>query len=363
VNDKEKIKVLHVSSESTWRGGEQQIAYLISELDKLGVESVVLCKSGSIFESYCEENRIKFYSAHFTSNLDLKTSLKLKKVCKYEEPDLIHAHTSRAHSLTLYSTYFGVSIPIVVSRRVDFPIKTPWKYDHNAVKRIICVSDSIKSIVIEKIRNQEKCITIHSGIDTHKFSTSKKSSLIREYGIEDSFKSVGNTSAIADHKDYFTFVDTAREVLKEKKDVVFFIIGDGPLESQIREYININHLDKSVILTGFREDIIDILPGLDCFLMTSKTEGLGTSLLDAMAAGVPVVATKGGGIPEIIIHEKTGLISDVGDSISLSVQVIRILEDIKLRHSLIQEGLNFVDNFTSEEMARLTFAEYTSILN
>lgn len=357
-----KIKILHLSSEKTWRGGEQQIAYLIGELDNKGVDNFVLCKTNSAFQEYCNNNGIKYYEAGFNSNIDLKSALTLNTICKKEQPDLIHCHSSRSHSMALYSYFFRSEIPIIVSRRVDFPIKNSWKYNRNSIKRIICVSDFIKNLVIPEIKYPERCITIHSGIDINKFNRPKGSELLKEFGFDSTFKAIGNTSAIADHKDYFTFVETAEYVLQQKENIVFFIAGDGPLKNVIKDYIDSKNLQNRIILLGFRDNIIDLLPEFDCFLMTSKTEGLGTSLLDALACGVPVVATKTGGIPEVIIQSETGLISEVGDFESLGKQVIQILEDSFLAQKLIRGGKKHVQNFSIESTAEKTYTEYLNIL-
>lgn len=356
------LKILHVSSEKTWRGGEQQIAYLIGELSNQRIQNVVLCKRESAFESYCLQNNIEHYTASFRSNLDIRSSIKLKNICQIEVPDIIHTHSSRSHSIALYGKYFGNNIPLAVSRRVDFPIKTNWKYNDRAVKRIICVSNFIQKLVSPTIKTSEKCITIYDGIDINKFSGHTKKSLLNEYGFDQNYYAVGNTSAIADHKDYFTFVDAAEEVIKRKENVAFFIIGEGPLKELVQNYVLSKKLQNKIILTGFRSDIINILPGLDCFLMTSKTEGLGTSLLDALAAKVPVVATNGGGIPEIIINGKTGLLSDVGNSNHLAEHVLNILENHDLVNSLITGGLEHVKNFSKQIMANKTYQLYQSIM-
>ena len=95
----------------------------------------------------------------------------------------------------------------------------------------------------------------------------------------------------------------------------------------------------------------------------SKTEGLGTSLLDALAAGVPVISTKGGGIPEIVIHSKTGLLSEARDFRSLGDQVNQILDNKRLVDSTVSSGLKYVKNFSHHSMADKTFEEYLSIIN
>ena len=120
-------------------------------------------------------------------------------------------------------------------------------------------------------------------------------------------------------------------------------------------------LQKMFYLTGFRNDVADILPELDLMLMTSVTEGLGTTILDAFACAVPVVATAAGGIPEIVIHEKTGLLAAVGDVQGLASQVNRMMKDRELRDRLIEGATSHLDNFSREATAVKTMKEYVAV--
>ena len=117
-------------------------------------------------------------------------------------------------------------------------------------------------------------------------------------------------------------------------------------------------LQNDLIFTGFRNDVPDILPEVDLFLITSKTEGLGTTILDAFAAGVPVVATKAGGIPEIVRHRETGLLADLGDSQVLATYLHEMLNDAALRGGIIERSKQWVRMFSKEKVAEETLKIY-----
>ena len=361
------MNILHLSSESTWRGGEQQIAYLLEEAEKKGIKPIIACKKDSSFEAYAKAQNWLYFSLPFKNSLDIATAWQLKKVCRKMHIDIMHLHSSISHGIAVLSNSLGNPSELVLSRRVDFPLKTnslsQWKYNHHAIKKIICVSDKIRDVVIGKIKNQAKVVTVHSGIDLHKFKPGSHLNTLRNrYNFPASTKMIGNTSAIADQKDYFTFVDTAEVLLKENSDLKFLIIGEGPLKSQIENYISSKNLQNDVLFTGFLHNIAEVLPELDIFLITSKTEGLGTSILDAFASKIPVVATDAGGIPEIVWHERTGLLAPVQDSKALANQVKIILMDAELKGSLTKTAFSFVQQFSKEKTAEKTIKIYQEIL-
>lgn len=361
------MKVLHLSSERTWRGGEQQIAYLIEELEKLNHNNFVICKKGSAFEKYCLNFGIEYLAVPFAGEWDLFTAYEIKNFCSYFNIDIIHAHSSHSHAMSVYANILGAKTPVILSRRVDFPVGrtifSRFKYNHGSIKKIICVSDCIKSIMVNSVYRPSRCLTIHDGIDLTKFSGTERNPGIREQlGIGKNQKIVGNISAIAPHKDYYTFIDTAEKVFSRRNDIVFLIVGDGPDFHKIQNYAKNKNLSGKIIFTGFRNDVIQIMPELDVFLMTSKTEGLGTTLLDAASCNIPIVATRAGGIPEIIEDGISGLLADVGDSDRLAENVLKIIDDRDLKESIIKGAQIKVKSFSKETMARSTLSVYESII-
>lgn len=363
-----KIKVLHLSSEKTWRGGEQQIAYLVSELQAMGIANIVAVKKDSAFEKYCQKKKISFFSLPFKNSIDIRTSLAVKKICKDQGVNIIHLHSSKSHGIGVLSAVLGNKTFLILSRRVDFVPKntwfTRWKYNHSSIKKILCVSHKIREIMQAYVSKAEVCITIHDGVDLNRFSTKHNENVLKnEFTLPAQTILIGNTSALEDHKDYFTFINTIGILIQKKVSVKAFIIGKGSLETALKKYVIEKGLADHVIFTGFRTDITRMLPALDIFLMTSKEEGLGTSVLDAFAAGVPVVATRAGGIPEMVRHEHNGLLAAIGDAEGLASHIQRIIADHLLRDRIINLAKERLREFSKEETARKTLQVYRELLD
>jgi glycosyltransferase involved in cell wall biosynthesis len=360
------MKVLHLSSEKSWRGGEQQMAYLIEELNQLGVPSYVAAKPGSAFEKWCRKKNISCEAIDFRNDFDFTSALRLKNYCSKERFDLIHLHSSRSHGIAFLASLLGNKTPLVLSRKVDFGLKgnlfSRWKYNHSRIKKIICVSDKIRSIVGRSINHPEKCVTVYDGVDLERFSGKGVRGVIRkELGIADDEIIIGNIAAIAPHKDYFTFLDTVT-ILSGKIKAKYFISGDGPLRNEIEKRIKALHLEKDVFMLGFRNDLENVFADLSLLLYTSKEEGLGSTLLDAMAYGLPIVTTEAGGIPEIVMNGFNGLTAPIGNAQKLSEQVMLMLSDNSLREKLISNGKKFVRDFSKEKMAERTLEIYKEVL-
>jgi len=363
------MNILHLSTATSWRGGEQQIAYLAGELNANNFQQTVCCPAHSPLHRFCESLPVTVRPFEGRGLAGLGLARIIHKECRQRKISVIHAHDSHAHtSAVLAASLFGNRTPVVLSRRVDFAVSSNpfsrWKYNHPSIRKIVCVSEKIREVTGRDIRDTGKLCVVYDGIDLEKFNPSQKRSLLHdEYQLPAGTRLIGNASALADHKDYYTFVDTAERVLRREKKVRFIIFGDGAEKQHIENYIAEKQLEKSVILAGFRNNIPELLPELDIFLMTSLTEGLGSILLDAFASGVPVVATRAGGIPEIVSHNKTGLLAPLQDSALLSHHVCALLEDAGLCDRLRQDALTHVRNFSKETMARQTMNVYEEVMN
>ncbi len=363
------MKILMVSTPLAWRGGEQQAAYLALALQQAGDEVVMLCPRDAALASKMEAARIRVLSFSRRGVLDTGLARKISSICKNEKFDLIHTHDSHAHSAAVMSvSFFGNPLPIVVSRRVDFPVSgTPfskWKYNHPAVKKIICVSEMIRKITEPAIRDKSRLAVVHSGINVQAYAFSPEENALRkELAIPPGDKIIGNFSALADHKDYPLFIQTARALLEEHKSYHFVIAGKGPEEARIRQLIAERPAGRNIHLLGFRTDIPVLMKSLDLFLITSKTEGLGTIVLEAFAAGIPVVATRAGGIPELVEDGITGLLADTGDVEGLKKAVLRIFEDPGLQRRLVDNAGLKVKAFSYESTAAKTREIYREVCN
>jgi glycosyltransferase involved in cell wall biosynthesis len=157
-------------------------------------------------------------------------------------------------------------------------------------------------------------------------------------------------------------IDAAQLVIQQLPDTRFVILGEGELRDHLEKQIHEHHLEKHVLLPGFRTDVLGCIKGFDLFAMSSVTEGLGTSLLDAMACARPIVATRAGGIPEIVEDELNGLLVPVRDHHALAAAIVRALKDPSLRTRMGEAGLARAnERFTVERMVSETAAVYARV--
>lgn len=358
-----------MSSEEGWRGGEQQLAYLLEDLASWQVKSVLAVRVGSQLESFSRQKRIPCHVLKFSNSADIVSASKVKNICRAEQIDLIHLHSSKAHGVGVLSTLCGNRLPMVLSRRVAFlpgsNVFSKWKYNNGQIKRILCVSQKIKTIMQRYVKDKSKCVTVYSGIDLNRFHDIRRdrAKLIREFDLDPERAIIGTVGAIDKAKDHFTFVDTIEKLIASGSRVQGLIIGHGPLASVLESYTEGKKLSEYIRFAGQRNDVVTLLPSLDMFLMTSKEEGLGTSILDAFLARVPVVATDAGGIPEIVRNMETGMLAPVGDATKLSQHIGRLLSDDILRRTLVEHAYGFVQKFSRRETSLQTFKVYQEVLN
>ena len=370
------MHILHFSSATTWRGGEQQIAYLVEELQKKQIQQWIFCVKESELANYCQQQNIPHFTYQKRFSVNPLIGYQLKKLCTQLKINIVHLHDAHSHTFGYISALLGNKVPFVLSRRVDFTVKNNWlsyqKYNHPSIKKILSVSHYVQQILAPAIEDQTKLQVVHSGIDTTRFKYSNQQILRTAYGLAENTTIIANVAAIAPHKDYFTFVDTAALLLESasrtkssgstQPTLKFFIIGgDGGEENLIKNYIESKDLTNHFILTGFRKDIPQILPEVDVFLFTSKQEGLGTSVIDALAAGVPVVATKAGGVPEIIQDGENGLLTPIKNASLLADRVNYLLTNPIISTKFINKGKKTVSQFSKVIMAKKTLAIYQAI--
>lgn len=361
------MRVLHLSSEKHLRGGERQIILLVTELKKQGVSSWIACRTGSSFSQYCRENNWPFIELPFRNSFDIKSIWRLNNFYKIQEIDIVHIHSGKSHSIAVLSTFVGNKARLILSRRVFYPIKknwfTKWKYNHSSIERVISISRAVQTQVLKILKDPNRSTVIYSGIDINRFK--HPSGLLRQkYALTSDAIIIGVTAAIEPAKDLKVFVDTAALVLSKTPNSTFFIIGDGPEGNTIQQYIDEKGLSKKVHITGFLHNVEEVLPELDIFLMTSQTEGLGTSILDAFACRIPVVATRAGGILEMVKHGETGMLASIKDSANLAQHVLYLLNNPSVKDKITQQAYELlIQKFTHSVMAQHTLEVYREVLS
>lgn len=336
--------------------------------DHSDLHQIIFCARNSVLEQKCVEQKIPFYSASRKSKYSFKFLKELIKTLKKEKIDVLHVHDSKAFTLSLIAVKFFPHLKFVYSRKRNNKVHKNFfkvrKYNNPRINKIICVSEAVKQVLEPVLNDPARVKVIYDGIDVEKFAgTSSKGILHRDYNLPPDSLVVGNIAGLSKQKDLFTFLDAAKIILeKTKKELRFFIIGQGPLEQELKTHASNLGIDDHVIFTGFRNDIASILPEFDVFMLSSDTEGLPLSIMEAFAARVPVATTAAGGTGEAVKHEITGMITAVKNPSALADSVVKLLEDKELRELVIKNAYELVrEKFTLQVMEKEYYKFYKDL--
>lgn len=344
------MNILNVTSITELRGGDVQM-YTIYELLKeyQDVNQYILCDQNSELNQLFGKLDANFIT-YPKSNKILSLINPIRKAVKEKKIDIVHIHDSSALTATLLASLsFPENVKIILSRKRDKKIKKNFlgkiKYGNSKISKILCVSKAVASIFDHVVKDQSKVITIYDGIDVSKFEGRTSKNLIhQELGLSSDTKLIGNVAALENQKDLLTFIDAASLIKKSKVagKVKFVIIGDGSQKENIISYIKSKELENEIFLLGFRKNIADLLPEFDILLMTSISEGLPLTVYEAFACKVPVVSTKAGGIPEVVIDGFSGMLTEIKDSKMLSKCALRLLDNESLKMKITENAFKMV---------------------
>ena len=361
---------LHIDTAQTWRGGQNQVLLTVLGLREIGQRAALVAHPDGELRRRAEEG-LDLIPLAPRNEMDLSAAWRLSRVLKRLDLDVVHAHdphglamASLALSLGASSIGRGRAPALVASRRVDFHLKgnslSRWK--HRQVDCFIAASEAIRRILLVDGVPGERAITVHEGIDVERVASVAPVSVHEAFWLPHHAPVVGNVAALVPHKGQRHLIEAAHLVVREIPDARFVILGEGELREQLERQVRDYHLEKHVLLPGFRTDVMGCLKGFDVFAMSSVTEGLGTSLLDAMACSRPIVATTAGGIPEVVADGETGLLVPPRDHAAMAGAIVRLLNDAALRARMGAGGLARVrERFTVERMVAETAAVYARV--
>jgi L-malate glycosyltransferase len=300
--------------------------------------------------------------------LDLKSGWRLSRLFNRTRPDIVHAHDPHAVAMAALGMSMSSLQPLpvlIASRRVDFRLKrnsfSRWKY--RQVDAFVCASRAIAQQLETDGISRSRIFTVHEGIDVDRVAHTPAASVHAELWLPKQAPIVGNIGALVEHKGHRHLIEAASIVVRDVPDARFVILGEGELRPVLEQQVKHLHLEKHVFLPGFRADVIALLKGFDLFVMCSEMEGLGTSILDAMAAGKPVIGSLTGGIPEIIDDGTTGVLVPPGEAGPLAEAIVQLLRDPAARERMGQAGWGRVrEHFTVERMVEASRTVYQHLL-
>jgi glycosyltransferase involved in cell wall biosynthesis len=361
---------LHIDTARTWRGGQNQVLLTVNGLRAIGQRAALVAHPDGVLRQRAAEG-LELIPIAPRTEVDLATAWKFSRLLKRLAPDIIHAHDPHGVAMASLALSMGAAavkggrLPVLVaSRRVDFHIKgnsfSRWKY--RQVDCFIAASDAIRRMLVADGVPADRTVTVHEGIDVEQVVAAPAVNVHEAFFLPHGAPVVGNVAALVPHKGQRHLIEAAHQVVQQIPDARFVILGEGELREPLERLIHEHHLQKHVFLPGFRTDVLGCIKGFDLFVMSSVTEGLGTSLLDAMACARPIVATTAGGIPEIVEDGTNGVLVPPRDHAALAAAIVRMLNDTALRQRMGEAGLARVnERFTVERMVSETALVYARV--
>lgn len=359
------MKVLHVDTGKEWRGGQRQALLLHEGLLENGVESYLAGHNSGKLMKKCKRNYLEY---SYKGEVNPVSIINLIKIIKHVKPDIVHSHD--AHSLTpsLILKYLGFEYKLVHTRRVDFHIKNSlmsrWKYNNKNIDSLVAISEAVKNILIEDgiTRPVEK---IYSGLDRSsvvKLSDNKKNDLRKKLNMNPGDFIIGSVGNFVPHKDFETLIRAFKLICDEKKDVKLLLVGEGELLNDMKKLSKELDISGNVVFTGYAENIGELMNVLDLYAATSQEEGLNTSVIEAMMHGLPVVATKAGGLPELVKDEYNGYLCEVKDYKRIADRLIILLNDEEKIHRFSLNSFEISEKFKEANMVEKYRNLYHKIL-
>ncbi len=358
---------LHIDTARTWRGGQGQVMHTVMGLRARRQRTALVAHpEGELYRRMSEGTDLIPLAPR--NEIDLAAAWRLSRVLKQLMPQIIHAHDP--HGVAMAATALSIASPspppvLVASRRIEFRIAqnsfSKWKYGR--VDCFVAISDAVRDRLVADGIPRQKTTVVHEGVDVERIVHLPTANVHAAFYLPTHAPIVGNIGALVPQKAQHHLIDAAAIVVRAVPDSRFVICGDGELRPALEEQIKRKHLERHVFLAGFRPDVLELLKGFDVFALSSLHEGLCTSLVDAMAASKAAVATRVGGVPEVVVDGETGFLVAPRDHEALADRIIMLLKDDARRARMGEAALKRArERFTMDRMVEGTLATYERLL-
>lgn len=368
-----KTRVLHLITRLELGGAQQNTLYCTAQHDRGLFDVELIAGQGGQLDDEAraiEDARVQivpWLRHRIDPWCDGEALFRLRSYMAAKEIDVVHTHSSKAGILGRLAAHLA-GVPLVVHTVHGWSFndtQSPMRQrTYVALERF--AAGFTHRIVVVSSQNREKGLSlgigrpdqyevVRSGIDVERFRRpeTEPRTVRRSLGYESDHIVVGTVACLKPQKAPLDFVRTAAEAHRREDRLRFFIAGDGPLRPAVEAEIDRLGLGGIVQLLGWRRDIVDLFHAMDVFLLTSLFEGLPRSVLQAMAAGVPVVATKVDGTPEVVRPERTGLLVPPSRPELASRAVLQFVEDASLRDGCIDRASSLLTrDFEIGQMVR-----------
>jgi L-malate glycosyltransferase len=362
------MNVLLMANHLNTGGIASYILTLSKGLTLLGHRVYVMTSGGNLVEKI-ESGGVKHVDLGFRtkSEADPRIYLSLSKVTRFiqrEKIDVIHAHT-RVTQVMSYFLSEKTGIPFVSTCHGFFKPRWFRRIFPCWGRKVIAISNPVKDHLINDFKvNASEVALIRNGIDLAEFKilpSEVKGELRARYNVKGG-PIVGIIARLSDVKGHDTLIRAFADILKAFPQARLLIVGEGPEEKTLRALAEELGLSQHIEFFKIVNRTAGMLPLFDVFVMPSLQEGLGLSVMEAQAAGLPVVASRVGGLPDLIEHNRTGILVEPKDPKALAQAVIEVLQDpAKARDMGQMARLSVEKHYGAEQMVAKTVELYESV--
>lgn len=351
------IKLLLLIPTLDRSGAEKQLTLLAARLPRseFSVHVVALTRSGPYAADLAAAG-IPVTVLNKRFKCDPFAWLRLRKLLKDLQPDVLHTWLFAANSYGRLAACSSPRIPVIVSERCVDSWKTGWQLwlDRRLIGRTTRLVGNSQSVA-DFYRNlgvpSEKLDVIYNGIDLLDYPPGARDIARQELGIKPESHVVGFVGRLANQKRLVDLIWAFELIRVMHGEVVFVMIGDGPERQQLEYFAHRLEISDRVKFLGHREDAQRFLPAFDVFWLASDFEGLSNSIMEAMAAGLPVVASDIPPNRELVIPEKTGYLVPIGNRVAYAQLAERLLLDPALARQFGAAGRERIaSHFSVEQM-------------
>ena len=348
------LKVVHIDSGKSWRGGQRQVYLLAKGLRDRGHEPLVIAPAHSPLLEKARAAGLAATAVSTRSEWDVLAARRIRSRLRAWRPDIVHAHDARSHTIAILALGTSTRIPLIVTRRVAFaPRLARVKYGRR-VTHFIAISEAVKKAMMLAGVPAEKIEVVYSGVAEPRIA--KRRDWRAELSWPDDIIVCGVVGAMTGEKGIELLrgiIDHLPSSVARKCGIVFLGADDqGQLPKP----------GVRVHWAGFVEEIADAMAGLDMLWHPATSEGLGTSVLDALALGVVPVAFATGGLSETIENGESGFLVPPGSLQQFAAAVTRLAEDPSLRASMGLNGRKRARAFSDVTMIENNIAVYYRVL-
>lgn len=353
-------------------GTETHILELASRLDRSRFTvTVCVLKSSGTMAQELRKRGVRVLSLEGAGKLDARVMVRLFKLLRVERPDVVQAFLFWANVAARVCGRILRAFPVVSSYH-DEIVSEAWlvrlvdRLTLNWTNRIVCCSGAVGRSVVSRIGGKiEHCTIIPFGVDLEHFDSAAAATR-HELGLRDDGSVIGTVCRLVEPKKGLTILFRALAELTRRygqPPCQLVIVGDGPARDELEALREQLGLSSWIVFTGSRRDIPRVLQALDAFVLPSLYEGFGIAILEAMAAGKPVIATTVGGIPEFVLSEETGLLVEPGNVQALADAITRLLSDPQQAEAMGAKGrVHARENYRISEIVRQHEQVYTACL-